>query len=185
MLPNRKDQRQLSPVQGPQHGVEGQIRVHRPKLKFSGLSNGECFSLLCVLASSCGSDALQRDHTKRKERGKISLFTSFHEEKAAICQMPLHINFAPLKAVMVQDKTRQSRSHYGWHIMLFNWFISPSHFFTHIFQQTQRLSLTLPPGRRRLYLGVSYKQTTANVLSKMKKGRSRTAAEIIHGLCWK
>lgn len=140
-------------------------------------------SVSCVsLTSSCASVAWWRDHKKRKERGKISLFTPFHEGKAAICQMPLHINFAPLKAVMVQDKTIQHWSHYGRHIECSSIDLFPPLTFQ-ISQQKLRLSLTRLPGRKRLCLVISYKKTTANVLSEMKKGRSRTAAEIIHGSC--
>lgn len=124
------------------------------------------------LTSSCASIALWRDQKKRKERGKISLFTSFHEEKAAICQMPLHVNFAPLKAVMVQDKTIQRWSHYGWHIECSSIDLFPPLTFQ-ISQQKLRLSLTCLPGRKRLCLVISCKKTTANVLSEMKKGRSQ------------
>lgn len=156
--------------------MEGQT----PKHKFRGLPNGEwcvpCF-LLCLWC------LVERSQEEKGKGQNIPIHILSHE-KAAICQMPLHINFASLKAVMVQDKTIQYWSHYGWHIKLPNWFISPSFFFTHISQQKLRLMLTGLPGRKWLCLGVDYKQRTANVLSEMKRGRSRTVAEIIHGLCW-
>lgn len=120
-------------------------------------------------ASYCGSGALWRDHKKRKERGKISLFTSFHEEKTAISQMPVHINFAPLKAVMCRTKLNYSGA-----ITADTWSSSIDLFsplsFPHL--SLNRDSLTCLPGRKRLCSGLSYKQTTANVLSEMKKSDS-------------
>ncbi|KAI4801919.1 hypothetical protein KUCAC02_019786 [Chaenocephalus aceratus] len=50
----------------------------------------------------CACGAFWRDHKKKREWEKSPRFTSFHEEKAAICQVSVHINSAPLKEVMVK-----------------------------------------------------------------------------------